>query len=249
MFLRARALPPWASERRYHCLFAALELARRDRNTDLAGKLLDELQRHPRNMFGLDDSMDEIAHEGYSLEPELLNEVLEEERGEKQFPVPGRSALPRYVREHETDECVSAGLRRGGNEFDENEDLAHLQDLLENMPPEVACEVNKAIALGASPEQILRQLSSREDSPEGESRRRPREGDAFGRDLQDLIENLPQALALEVSKCVARGVSPEQILEAMEDILFGGDLEDRGPQRRLQKKKPFNLPPEQRCLF
>jgi hypothetical protein len=117
------------------------------------------------------------------------------------------------------------------------------------MPPEVACEVNKAIALGASPEQILRQLSSREDSPEGESRRRPREGDAFGRDLQDLIENLPQALALEVSKCVARGVSPEQILEAMEDILFGGDLEDRGPQRRLQKKKPFNLPPEQRCLF
>ena len=249
MFLRARALPPWASERRYHCLSAALELARRERNTDLAGKLLDELQGHPRNMFGLDDSMGEIAREDYALEPELLNEVLEEERAEKQFPVPGRSALPRYVREHETDECDSARPRRGGNEFDENEDLAQLQDLLENMPPEVAREVNKAIALGASPEQILRQLSSREDSPDRESRRRPRERDAFGRDLQDLIENLPQELALEISKLVAQGVGPEQILEEMEEILFGRALPDRGPQRRPQKKTPFNPPPEQRCLF
>ncbi len=249
MFLRARALPPWASERRYHCLSAALELARRERNTDLAGKLLDELQGHPRNMFGLDDCMDEIAHEGYSLEPELLNAVLEEERAEMQFPVPGRSALPRYVREHETDEFDSAGPRRWGNEFDENEDLAQLQDLLENMPAEVAREVNKAIALGASAEQILPQLSSREDSPERESRRRLREGDAAGRDLQDLMENLPQELALEISKRVAQGVGPEQILKEMEEVLFGGDLPDGGPERRPQKKTPFNLPPEQGCLF
>ena len=149
----------------------------------------------------------------------------------------------------ETDEYDSAGPRRGGNEFDENEDLAQLQDLLENMPPEVAREVNKAIALGASPEQILRQLSSREDSPDRESRRRPRERDAFGRDLQDLIENLPQELALEISKLVAQGVGPEQILEEMEEILFGRALPDRGPQRRPQKRTPLNPPPEQRCLF
>jgi hypothetical protein len=249
MFLRARALPPWASERRYHCLFAALELARRERNTDLAGRLLDELQAHPRNMFGLEDSMGEIAREDYALEPELLNEVLEEERAEKQFPVSGRSALPRYVREHETDECDSARPRRGEREFDENEDLAQLQDLLENMPPEVAREVNKAIALGASPEQILRQLSSREDSPERESRRSPRKRDALGRDLQDLIDKLPPELAVEISRCVAQGVSPEQILEEMEQILFGRALPDKGPQRRPQKKTPFNPPPEQRCLF
>jgi hypothetical protein len=200
-------------------------------------------------MFGLEDSMDEIAREDYALEPELLNEVLEEERAEKQFPVPGRSALPRYVREHETDEYDFARPRRGEKEFDENEDLAQLQDLLENMPPEVAREVNKAIALGASPEQILRQLSSREDSPERESRRSPRKRDAIGRDLQDLIENLPQELAVEISKCVARGVSPEQILEEIEQILFGRALPDKRPQRRPQKKTPFNLPPEQRCLF
>jgi hypothetical protein len=64
-----------------------------------------------------------------------------------------------------------------------------------------------------------------------------------------LIENLPQELAVEISKRVARGVSPEQILEEMEEILFGRALSDRGPQRRPQKKTPFNPPPEQRCLF
>ncbi len=117
------------------------------------------------------------------------------------------------------------------------------------MPAEVAREVNKAIALGASAEQILPQLSSREDSPERESRRRLREGDAAGRDLQDLMENLPQELALEISKRVAQGVGPEQILKEMEEVLFGGDLPDGGPERRPQKKTPFNLPPEQGCLF
>jgi hypothetical protein len=249
MFLRARALPLWAAERRYHCLSAALELARRERNAELAGRLLDELQGHPRNMFGLDDSMDEIAREDYALEPELLNQVLEEERAEKQFPVPGRSALPRYVREHETDDFDSAGPRRWGNEFDENEDVAQLQDLLENMPAEVAREVNKAIALGASAEQILRQLSSREDSPERESRQSPRERNAFGPDLQDLIENLPQDLALEISKRVAQGVGPEQILKQIEEILFGRALPDRGPEPRPQKKTPFNPPPVQGRLF
>ena len=249
LFLRARALPPSASERRYHCLSAALALARRERNTHLAGKLLDELRGHPRDMFRLDESMDEIAHEGYSLEPELVNEVLEEERAEKQFPVPGRSALPRHVRERETKEWDSPKSRRRRDALDQDNDFAELQELLENMPPEVAREVNKAIERGASPEQILRQLSCLEDSPERGSPWHPREDDTFGHGLQDLIENLPHVFALEISKLMARGVSPAQILEEMEDVLFGGEPEAelrRGPR----KKRPFNLPPpEQRSLF
>jgi len=249
LFLRARALPPSASERRYHCLSAALALARRERNTHLAGKLLDELRGHSRDMFRLDESMDEIAHEGYSLEPELVNEVLEEERAEKQFPVPGRSALPRHVRERETKEWDSPKSRRRRDALDQDKDFAELQELLENMPPEVAREVNKAIECGASPEQILRQLSCSEDSPERESPWHPREDDTFGHGLQDLIENLPHVFALEISKLTARGVSPAQILEEMEDVLFGGEQEAE-LRRRPRKKRPFNLPPpEQRSLF
>jgi hypothetical protein len=249
LFLRARALPPSASERRYHCLSAALALARRERNTHLAGKLLDELRGHPRDMFRLDESMDEIARERYSLEPELVNEVLEEERAEKQFPVPGRSALPRHVRERETKEWNSPKSRRRRAALDQDNDFAELQELLENMPPEIAREVNTAIERGASPEQILRQLSCSEDSPERGSPWHPREDDTFGHGLQDLIENLPHVFALEISKLMARGVSPAQILEEMEDVLFSGEPEAE-LRRCPRKKRPFNLPPpEQRSLF
>jgi hypothetical protein len=244
LFLRAWALPPWASGRRYHCLSAALELARRERNTDLAGRLLDELRSHPRDMFGLDDFMDEIAPEDYCLESELLNDILEEERADKQFPVPGQSAVPGYVRQR----WDSPKPRRRRAELDEDADLPELQELLENMPPEAAREVNKAIARGTSPEQILRSfgVDTREESP-----RRPREEDnAFEHDLQDLIQNLPHVLALEISKRMARGVRPEQIMEEMKDILFGGNLPEVGPPLHPQKKTPFNLPPpDQESLF
>jgi hypothetical protein len=64
-----------------------------------------------------------------------------------------------------------------------------------------------------------------------------------------LIENLPHVFALEISKLTARGVSPAQILEEMEDVLFGGEQEAE-LRRRPRKKRPFNLPPpEQRSLF
>jgi hypothetical protein len=43
LFLRARTLSPLDSLRREGCLTASLELARRERNTELAGRILDQL--------------------------------------------------------------------------------------------------------------------------------------------------------------------------------------------------------------
>lgn len=86
LFLRACALPSMVSLQQEGCLRAALELARRDRDTDLAGKILDRLDRW------LDPTM-----QRYPLSPELLNAILDEERQFQKFPSNQRDDQPRYV--------------------------------------------------------------------------------------------------------------------------------------------------------
>src|SRR5271157_276843 len=171
LLLRARALPLWATERRYHCLCVALELGRRERNTELAGRVLDQLRDHPTNMFGPDDFLDEVAYDGFSVKPELLTEVLDEGRKEKQFPIARRDALPSYVREREMEERDSAKSRRRQDDFDEQEideeDFAELEELMEVLPPEFVSQVLGALARGENPEQIMAKMLF-ECKPEGE---------------------------------------------------------------------------------
>jgi hypothetical protein len=222
LFLRARALPPWASERRYDCLCAALELARRERNTDLVGKLLDELCGLPGNMFESDDFPGEVGPESYSMEPGFLNEVLEYERAAKQFPAPGKSSKSR-------------------DEFDQwdkvvdEEDFADFEDLFANMPPELARELTKAIALGASPEEILKGVFSRS---------------SWNRELEKLFEFLPPELLRKMKKVMALGATPEDILEEMEEVSLGDDSMTAGIQSGVQKKEEAGTPPpRQGSLF
>jgi hypothetical protein len=174
LLLRARALPLWAPERRYHCLCVALELARRERNSELAGRVLDQLRDLPTSLFGPDDFLDEVAYDGFSVKPELLNEVLQEERKEKQFPITGRNALPSYVRERERVERDSPHARRRQDDFDEDEeeidpeDFAELEELMQALPPEFFSRVLEALARGENPEQIMAKMGFEPNPAEGE---------------------------------------------------------------------------------
>jgi hypothetical protein len=172
LFLRARALPLWVTERRYHCLCVALELARREHNPDLAGRVLDQLRGYSTNMFWSDDFMDELGYDGFSVKPESLTEVLEEERKEKQFPIAEPNALPRYVRERQVGERDSPKSRRRQDDFGDEqmdaEDFAELEELMEVLPPEFVSQVLEGLARGKSPEEIMEKLLFERNKPEGE---------------------------------------------------------------------------------
>jgi hypothetical protein len=236
LFLRARALPPGAAERRYDCLSAALELARRERNTDLAGELLDELRGRPSNMFEPNDFLDEAGPKAYSIEPEFLNEVLDYERAAKQPPSQGRNTPASRLGSR-----IPAQHGRARDVFDEEdefldkEDLEDFEDFLANLPPELSRELTKAIAVGASPEEILRGILS---------------GRSQVRELEEFCEVLPPELVRQIKKAMALGATSEDILEEMEDVIFGGDSSKAESQPGAQKKrKPRGLPQEQQSLF
>jgi hypothetical protein len=169
LFLRGRSLPPWASQRREGCFSAALELARRGRNTELAGKILDQLRGMAGQVLGfgfLDDP--DIASR--PLPPELLNQILKEEQEEKQFPIPGRSRPPKYGLKLMPPpcDCPNCRARRGEpiNDDEDDEDLDEdaaavadfeetlnqFQEFLDTLPPHIARQVEEAIARGELPE-------------------------------------------------------------------------------------------------
>ena len=96
LFLRGRSLPGWAYGRREGCFAAALELARRERNTELAGKILDQLSGPAGQISGF-GIMDDPNVASRPMPPELLNQILAEEQAEKQFPIAGFSRPPEYL--------------------------------------------------------------------------------------------------------------------------------------------------------
>jgi hypothetical protein len=161
------------------CLRAALELARRERDTELAGKILDQLRGSTARNFvvGLPDELDLRP-----LPPELLNQILEEERDEKQTPTPS-NRLPRYVAKLGPPPCDCPHCRaeRGeavednednNDEYEDDEDedefeddglnpnavarldqtLGQLQKFLDSFPPQIARQIEEAIARGEPPE-------------------------------------------------------------------------------------------------
>jgi hypothetical protein len=178
LFLRGKSFPVWLSLRCEGCLRAALELARRERDTELAGKILDQLRgRTARNFrFGLPDELD-LA--GRPLAPELLDQILEEERDEIQAPTPS-NRLPRYVAKLGPPPCDCPHCRAGrgeaveddNDEYEDDEDedefedddldpkavarldetLGQLQKFLDSFPPQIARQIEEAIARGEPPE-------------------------------------------------------------------------------------------------
>jgi hypothetical protein len=93
LLLRASSLPSWEEDRRDDCLAAAVELARRQRDMGLIDEAI-ELHRNGNGFdFGFSVFGDMIGDGDMSMEPEELEQVLEFEKGAREYPVfkPNRS--------------------------------------------------------------------------------------------------------------------------------------------------------------
>ena len=173
LFLRGRVLPDWRPKRQEGCFTAALELARRERNLELAGNILDEMRVNDDRFWGADFLDDATANR--PVPAELLKQILEEERAERQFPVYERSSPAQYgskLRRRDCD-CPVCRARRGetpsewgeddGEDQDQNEfaepppavfsrALEQFEQFLDRLPPRIARKVEEAIARGEPPE-------------------------------------------------------------------------------------------------
>jgi hypothetical protein len=140
LFLRARALPQSASFRWEGCLAASLELARRERNTELTGRILDCMngkQQNGRRWQGGAAGMNgDPAIASRPISPEFLGKILEEEQTMKRFPGNGLGEDPKYAEElgYSRCDCPKCRARRGetnigGYEFvDDDEDEVEFGD-------------------------------------------------------------------------------------------------------------------------
>jgi hypothetical protein len=114
-------------------LTASLELARRERNTELAGRILDRLngkQEEGRRWVDSEMRADPgIASRAVS--PELLGKILEEEQALKKFPGYDLGPDPKYAEElgYAACDCPKCRARRGEKveeeEFSDDEDDFH----------------------------------------------------------------------------------------------------------------------------
>jgi len=128
-FLRFRSLPIWTELRRTGCLMAALELARQERNTELAGKILDYLnQKKPGRrrwfLFG-ENAVPGIADR--PVPPKLLGQILEEEKELEKFPKLEGNRRPKYESELDSSfcDCPRCRAKRGepvDDDFSDDED-------------------------------------------------------------------------------------------------------------------------------
>jgi hypothetical protein len=132
LFLRARSLSLWASVQREGCLTASLELARRERNTELAGRILDwlngEQDGRGRRRGGAGPRGDP-AIASRPVSPELLGRILEQERALKKFPGYNPGDDPEYAEDlgYSLCDCPKCRAKRGeaveeGEFFDEDDE-------------------------------------------------------------------------------------------------------------------------------
>ncbi|MGA8504541.1 MAG: hypothetical protein WB762_02910 [Candidatus Sulfotelmatobacter sp.] len=176
LFLRGRVLPPWQGQRREGCFLAALELARRDRNLELTGKILDRVRGNDDGRYWGADFLGDPATVNSPVAPDLLSEIVKEERAQNEFPVPGRSQPPKYVSKLGPEDCDCPNCRaergetasdwggaddgddRNPTDFAEeppgtlSEALDQFEKILDMLSPRIAREEEEAIVPGAPPE-------------------------------------------------------------------------------------------------
>jgi hypothetical protein len=209
LFQRALALPVWATERRRRCLAGALELARRERDTDLAGRILHLLRDFAGTLFapdGVPDDEEEVVGDSsHRLKPETLNQVLAEERAATQYPrVPPPAKLRQRYQAEEDEEEVPAC----------------------DCP---SCRRRKALDNNGKEE-------SEDDEGFEEEEDDPFEGlDGLDPELKETLDFLPEELFQQALEALKRGESPEQILGR---ILFGKNAPSRRQLRRRNRMKP-----------
>jgi len=159
LFLRGRSLPPGNLDQREGCYSAALELARRERNTELAGKVLDELDGRRTSRFGRYVFYDHSEIASRPMPAALLDQILEEERQSKSSPFAAGGKPPRYAANLGPSPVSFNSRSRGGEAMDaldeedeDDEEIEQLQDLLKSLlgslPPAIVRAIQQAIARG-----------------------------------------------------------------------------------------------------
>ena len=222
LFLRARSLPLLASIRREGCLTASLELARRERNMELAGRILDQLsgknedERKRRRLRVQRGDDPRIGSRDVS--PELLGKILENEQLLKQHPGYGPGNDPSYAEDlgYSACDCPKCRARRSetgqdGDFFDEDEDDDFDEDEedLDPLPPSL-----KKMA------QMLDEV------------------------LGSLPPKMASALAQELKRAMDAGEDP---ITAIDRVVGSLPRPPRSPAR--PKKAERVSPPEQGSLF
>jgi hypothetical protein len=207
LFLRARSLPQRASLQREGCLTASLELARRERNTGLAGRILDCLSRKQRDGRGGGISNMDVDPKIASrpISPELLGKILEEEQTLERFPGYKPNLEPKYAEDlkHTLCDCLKCRARRGepvdddefddedefDGEFDDEDDFvgpgtSPIPDFLKGigklmgLPDAALKELKKAFARGENPKIALdRILGERRSQPEFQASSKSKKND------------------------------------------------------------------------
>jgi hypothetical protein len=106
LFLRARSLPPWADERQALCAAAACELARRQRNPDLLGRIG---QWREKELDFLERNETDVA-----MTTQQIDDLVQREREQPGIPArPG--AMPGDMRDDDgLCDCPSCRGQRGG---------------------------------------------------------------------------------------------------------------------------------------
>ena len=169
LFLRARALPAWTEIRREGCLAAAGELAQREHDMELAGRILDRLNGRLR-----------LSPQANALSAELVDVIVEEELKLRKYPAVPRDDQPRYGAQLTSTtaarcDCPKCRAERGEpisdwddedeeEAWDDEEDdfddplqgmPAVLATILESLPPAERQRVLKVIEAGEDPIKVL----------------------------------------------------------------------------------------------
>ena len=151
LFLRARALPDWAEERQALCAAAASELARRQRKTDLLGRIG---EWRDEEMISLDANESDVA-----MTTKQIDDLVQREREQREFP-----AMP--VGGFDDDDglcdCPSCRAERAGRFSGLPPGLPdlppELMDMVEEMGPDVVMQALEELIRGAPPKRRKRRL-------------------------------------------------------------------------------------------
>jgi hypothetical protein len=221
LFLSARCFPPFAALRRNGCFAAALELARRERNTELVGKILDRLRGNRSNTkarSGYGWSVgDDPGIASRPVSPELLSQILEEEKTLEQFPIYEGHRRPKYAPEFDVSlcDCPKCRARRGEAGDDEDEDDFDTDD-----------EFDDEGDFDEAPPPSLKQMAEMLDEV-----------------LGSLHPAMAQAVAQLLKEEMAAGEDP---FTALDKIVGKGTFQ---PEQPVRSRKTDQAPPEQGSLF
>ncbi|MFP5250628.1 MAG: hypothetical protein ACLGP3_12465 [Acidobacteriota bacterium] len=205
LFLRARSLPFWAFEQKRGCIAAALTLARAERDTALAEKILNAMHRPTPRSTGWMPYFD-IALMARPLASDLLHAILDEERKRNLLPVERKYKRPGYAPQliaHE--EGSTSGLDDAWDEDDEEEDeddwdqeidedeaeaaggafdalRRKFKAIFRRMPPESRERILDAFAAGAEDLDQRRHNAKQNEQKTARARRAPapEQGSLFG---------------------------------------------------------------------